>query len=305
MSCDRGVIFDIQDFSVQDGPGIRTTVFFKGCPLKCRWCSNPEGQNINPELFYFISLCKQSHRCAITCPLGAVKVNAGGYPVFNRNICCNCKTKNCTNTCYSDALRITGYHLTVDEIIKKVQPNIHFYKNSNGGLTFSGGEPFLQHQFVKSLLHKCNENGISAGVETCGYFNWENISSFIDDFDFIYYDIKSLDNEIHKKTTGRDNKIILENLEKLTANNSAKVIVSIPVIPGVNDNGTEITGIAAYCKDLNIKKIRFLPYHAYGREKYTALGRSYDLEEVNEMPNDTLNMIRDTITSSGIECWIE
>lgn len=305
ISCNRAVVFDIQDFSVQDGPGIRTTIFFKGCPLKCKWCSNPEGENIYPELFYFSSLCKKSHRCINSCPYNAVELKANGYPVFNRDVCKDCKTKDCVNTCYSDALRLAGYYITIDKIIEKIKPNIPFYRNSNGGLTLSGGEPFLQHTFVKNLLHKCNETGISVCAETCGYFSWDDVSDFIDNFELIYFDIKSLNDELHKNTTGRSNKLILTNLAKLTVNNRDKVVVCIPIVPGVNDSVVELKKITEYCKDLSVKKIRLLPYHSYGREKYTALGKSYDFEEVNEITADVLNTFKNTISSSGIDCWIE
>ncbi|RPI17246.1 MAG: glycyl-radical enzyme activating protein [Ignavibacteriae bacterium] len=305
MSCDKALVFDIQDFCVQDGPGIRTTIFFKGCPLKCIWCSNPEGQNIYPELFHSIALCKKSHKCLTTCPYNAAAIGTTGYPDFNRNICKECNSKDCVNTCYNDALKVMGQSYTVDEIVEKVKPNIPFFKNSNGGITLSGGEPFLQYEYVEKLVNKCNESGISVGVETCGYFNWSDVSSYINNFEFVYFDLKTFNEEIHKKATGKSNKKILSNLKKLSVDFSDKIIVSIPVIPDVNDNEIEIKNIAGYCKELNIKKIRLLPYHDYGREKYSALGMNYKMLDTKEITSDILEAFKSIILSYGIECWVE
>jgi pyruvate formate lyase activating enzyme len=305
MSCDTALIFDIQDLCVQDGPGIRTTIFFKGCPLKCLWCSNPEGQNIYPELFHSTALCKKSHKCVTTCPYNAASITASGYPEFNRNICKKCNSKDCVSTCYHDALKVMGQSYTVDEIIEKVKPNIPFFRNSNGGITLSGGEPFQQHEFTEKLVSNCNKNGISVGVETCGYFNWSDVSSYIDNFEFIYFDLKTLDEETHKKATGKSNKKILSNLKKLSVDSSNKIIISIPVIPGVNDNESEIKNIAGYCKELNLKKIRLLPYHNYGSEKYSALGMNYQMPAAKEITTDILEAFKSLILSYGFECWIE
>lgn len=305
MSCDKALIFDIQDFCVQDGPGIRTTIFFKGCQLKCRWCSNPEGQSSHPELFYSSALCKKSNRCISSCPHFEVITGSDDYPIFNRKVCKNCDTKNCIDTCYSDAIRLTGHYHTVDEIIERIKPNMAFYRNSNGGVTLSGGEPLLQHMFVKELMNQFSETGISVGVETCGYFSWSDVSSFIDNFDFIYYDIKTLNEELHKKTTGKSNKKILSNLKKLSSLSPGKVIISIPVIPGVNDDENELIKIADHCKELNIKKIRLLPYHDFGKEKYNALGMEYKMPGNLEIKNDMIERFRDLILYKELECWIE
>jgi len=301
----KALIFDIQDFSVQDGPGIRTTVFFKGCPLNCIWCSNPEGQHPYPELMHFESLCKKSHRCITACPYNAVKTNEDGTPVFSRDLCVECIDKNCVSTCYQNALRIAGEYKTVDDILEKIKPNIPFYKNSGGGITLSGGEPLNQSGFIHNLLLECKNLNIPVGLETCGYFSWESIISNIDLFEFIYFDLKSLDNEIHIKTTGQSNDLILDNLKKLSAICPEKITISIPLIPGVNDSEESIISITAFCKQLGLSKIRLLPYHSYGAGKYSSLGLKYLYESKDEIQSEHLTHLKNIISNEGIDCRIE
>lgn len=293
-------MFDVQDFSTQDGPGIRTTVFLKGCPLKCAWCSNPEGQKLKRELMFFMQLCKKSGRCSDKCPYNAVIIDSEGYPEFDYSVCALCKTFDCTSVCYSSALKTSGNYLSAEEIINKAANNISFYRNSGGGITLSGGEPFMQPGFVKEVLNCCNQKGISLGAETCGYFNWDSVSSFISGFDFIYFDIKTLDSEVHKKLTGKSNRLILSNLKKLLSLNADKIIVTIPLIPGFNDRVEIISQIAEYCKTFGVKRMRILPYHSFGSEKYSALGRSYEMKNSPKL-SITLQQAYEAVNQTGIE----
>lgn len=296
----RALIFDIQDLSVQDGPGIRTTVFMKGCPLKCLWCSNPEGQKFHFELMHIRALCNKTYNCISACPYKSVSVSAGSknnFPDFDRDICNICKTRECIDTCPSRALKFVGKAITVEELLNKVKSNIAFYKNSGGGVTFSGGEPFLQVNFIKEFLLEALPLGLSVGVETCGMFDWRAVKEIAYLFDFFYYDLKCLERNIHLSYTGMTNDAILSNLENLSKICSEKITVSVPLIPGFNDTEIQMKAIGGYCSQLGIKKLRLLPYHSLGESKYNDLGRKY-LMEPNlsispEQQNDFKNIIAD------------
>lgn len=302
----RALIFDIQDLSVQDGPGIRTTVFMKGCPLKCKWCSNPEGQRTYPELMHLNVLCNKTHNCILACPNNAVKSDDEyGVPVFDRTICRNCETLDCIESCPTFALKVTGKYITLEELIKKIKPNLPYYKNSGGGVTFSGGEPFLQAEFIRRFMDETSRFGLSVGVETCGMFDVKDVSGIPEKLDFIYIDLKCMDDEIHRKVTGSTNKTILSNLKHLAEKHSSKIIISVPVVPGVNDSAEQIKPIADYCKNLGIYKIRLLPYHSLGESKYYDLGRDYQMDKNLSVPGKQLIVLKNLIESSGITCWLE
>ncbi|AZR73063.1 hypothetical protein BBF96_06490 [Anoxybacter fermentans] len=300
-----GMIFNIQDFSVQDGPGIRTTVFLKGCPLRCRWCANPEGQVFHPELMHSRSLCKQCQRCFSLCPNGAISIDREGYPDFQREICRFCQSRECEKACIARAIKFAGELWLVEDLFQKIKTNSLFYRNSEGGVTFSGGEPFAQPEFVREFLSKSEAIGLSVGIETCGFFNWDQVEDFIDKFDFYYFDFKCHDPKLHKKVTGQTNKVILENLRRLAEVASAKIIISIPVIPGVNDSEEMMCYVAGLCKKLNISKIRLLPYHTMGAEKYRELGREYTMEKDLEINPKDLQKFQRLISTQGVDCWIE
>lgn len=301
----KALIMNIQDLSFQDGPGIRTTIFFKGCPLKCLWCSNPEGQNFYPELMHNEILCTKSYECRKVCPHNAITINNNNYPEFDRIKCKVCETKDCINACNYSALKIAGEYYTVDELIKKVLPNIAFYVNSGGGLTLSGGEPLAQPEFVKLLIQKSSEYKLTVGVETCGYFSWNEVEEFIDKLEFIYFDLKCIDDESYLEFTGSNEKIILENLTKLSKIDSSKIIITIPVVPDINDSADMMNKVIEFCKKLGIQKIRLLPYHTFGKGKYNDLGRGYNFKTTRDLnPADLLQM-RLVAEKAGITCWIE
>ncbi len=303
---EKALIFDIQDLSVQDGPGIRTTVFMKGCPLKCRWCANPEGQNPYPELMHINALCNKTYNCISVCPYKAVFIESeNSFPNFSRDICKNCKTRECIEACPSRAIKFAGKYLSLEELIKKIKPNLSFYKNSGGGVTFSGGEPFLQIEFIKKFIEQTSSFGLSIGVETCGMFDWKQVEEIADKFDFIYFDLKCMDGDIHKIETGSTNEIILTNLKNLTGKNSKRIIVSVPVVPGVNDTAEKIKSIAQFCKINGIKDLRLLPYHSLGESKYNDLGREYFMNKNLSVPESQLNKFKNLVESFGIKCNIE
>lgn len=301
----KGLIMDTQDLSLQDGPGIRTTIFFKGCTLHCLWCSNPEGQNFYSELMFNETLCKKKYNCIQACKYEAIGQRENGFPKFSREKCKSCETKHCVKACNNSALKISGEYFTADEIIKRVLPNKQFYINSGGGITLSGGEPLAQSGFAREVVNKAIENNLTVGLETCGLFNWNAIKDFIEKFEFIYFDIKCPDNETHLKYTSVENKIILENLKNLSKINPDKIIITLPVIPGVNDTPEMITELSTLCHNLKIKKIRLLPYHSFGKGKYNELGREYDFKIQRELNHNDLENLKLSVESSGLMCWIE
>lgn len=302
----QALIFDIQDLSVQDGPGIRTTVFMKGCPLKCNWCSNPEGQKPFPELMHLNVLCNNTYNCIVACQYNAItKKDNDCRPEFNRDKCKTCETRECVEACPTFAIKFTGKYITLRELIDKVKPNLPYYKNSGGGVTFSGGEPFLQSEFIRKFINETSKFGLSVGVETCGMFDWSEVQDIAGKFDFFYFDLKCMDSEIHKTVTGSSNATILTNLKNLSYKYSEKIIISIPVVPGVNDSAEQIKIIADHCKKIGVDKIRLLPYHSLGESKYYDLGRDYNMNKNLSVPLVQLNVFKNLIESSGIKCWLE
>jgi len=300
-----GIIFNIQEFAVNDGEGIRTTIFFKGCPLTCIWCSNPEGQTFLPDLFHNKNLCQKCFECVNSCPHSAVTIDANGSLLFDRKICSKCVDFECIKNCTSQGIKIIGEDITTKELFDKIITNQLFYRNSGGGVTLSGGEPLSQPEFVKEFLELCTASGISVGVETCGLFNWENVKSFINKFEFIYFDLKCINSELHKSFTGCDNKIILKNLKSLSLLSKEKITISIPIIPDFNDSGEVIDEIISYCRKLKLFTARLLPYHNLGEAKYSAIGREYKMSGGISISPDKIESIKQKFEKAKIICYIE
>lgn len=254
----KAIIFDIHRCSASDGPGIRTTVFFKGCNLKCAWCHNPESQNAKPQMMFYKDKCAGCGKCKSVC-------------LYHLEQCELCG--NCTLYCPVDARKICGKEYTVDEVFKEVLKDKAFYENSGGGVTFSGGECMLQIEFLCELLKKCKENGIHTAVDTAGHIPFESFGKILPYTDLFLYDIKIFDPEKHKKYTGVSNELILENLKKLSEAGE-KIWIRIPIISDVNDSIEEMLKI----KELltvcgQPEKVELLPYHAMGENKYRAIGK--------------------------------
>ena len=300
-----GIIFNIQEYSVNDGSGIRTTIFLKGCPLECNWCSNPEGKNSHIEIFHNKELCQKCLECIDSCPYEAVSIDNDGFPVFDRKECKKCEERTCVNNCLYNGIKITGENITPEFLFEKIKTNFLFFAKSEGGITFSGGEPLTQPDFVIKILELCERDGITAGVETSGMFDWEKVKNFIHKFEFIYFDIKCVTPGIHKKYTGADNTFILNNLEKISALLKDKITVSVPVIPGFNDSEKEMGGIADLCLECGITKARLIPYHSLGQSKYSMLGLEYKMPENISVPIGFVNRASDIFKSKGIICTID
>ena len=280
---EKALIFDIQKFSVHDGPGIRTIVFVKGCPMHCKWCANPESQMFHPELMMYPDRCIGCGKCIEACESGCFAAGEDGSVDFNRSKCTACG--KCTEECYAKARTISGEYMSLDEIKEEADKDIAFYRNSGGGITFSGGEAMWNPDLVAELAKYYKDQSISTAIETCGCAPWENFEQVAPYLDLVMYDLKIMDDEKHIEYTGMSNKEILSNLEKICR--MVKTIIRIPIIPTVNDSKEDIDAFGEFVSTLKdyIDTIHILPYHNYGLGKYKALGKEYELEDI-EAPSD-------------------
>lgn len=259
-------IFEIKRFAVHDGDGIRTTIFFKGCPLKCVWCHNPEGLKINSQLAFIKHKCVSCGACVSVCENLSHKI-VNGEHVLNRDNCIACG--KCTTVCEQNALKVYGKKATVDELVKVVLEDKLFYETSGGGVTLSGGECLLQADFCASLLSSLKELDVSTAVDTCGYVSRDRLDKVVPFTDVFLYDIKAFNSDLHYKLTGVKNELILDNLKYLDSIGK-KIEIRIPYVPNCNDN--EIEDIARFLSTLkNVIKIKILPYHNFASSKYHSL----------------------------------
>lgn len=276
----ENMIFDIQRFSIHDGPGIRTTVFLKGCNLACAWCHNPESISPEPVLQLYSHKCIRCGQCIIVCKRQCT-TSEDGVPVFRRELCSACG--ECAKVCFAQSRQIAGRQADTAEIMDAVKADIPFYKNSGGGVTFSGGEPMLQHDFLLELLCKSKELQLHTAVDTAGNvpFQWfEQVWPYVDLF---LYDLKIMDEELHKKYTGVSNVRIIENLKRL-ADGNHDIWIRIPVIPGVNDNEDNMKQAAELLSGLKgIRKVELLPFHPLGEAKYRSLDMEYRAAEFGKL----------------------
>lgn len=268
-------IFEIKRFAVHDGDGIRTTVFFKGCPLKCVWCHNPEGIDFRPQLAYYENKCIGCGECVGVCPENA-HATENGMHVFDREKCIACG--RCADICLGDALIFYGKEMTVSELLPQLLEDKEFYDNSGGGVTLSGGECLMQADFCTELLKELKSHGIHTAVDTCGFVSRDAIDKVMPYTDIFLYDLKAFDEDVHIKCTGRSNKIILENMKYIDSCNK-KAEIRIPYVPDFNS--AEIEKLAEFMDGLkNITAVRVLPYHNYAGSKYESLGLKNNLPEM-------------------------
>ena len=262
----HGIITDLKRFAIHDGDGIRTTVFFKGCPLRCIWCHNPEGLSAKPQLAYYAHKCVGCGECARVCPSQA-HIMTNQAHVYDRHLCIGCG--KCAKACLGDALTFYGKEMTVDELLPLLLEDKAFYENSGGGVTLSGGECLMQADFCAELLKRLKENGIHTAVDTCGSIPENALDTVMPYTDVFLYDIKAYDGEIHTKCTGRSNQQILKNLKYLDECGK-NIEIRIPYVPGYNAD--QVEKIAYFLSDLkHVTKIRVLAYHNYAGSKYAAL----------------------------------
>jgi len=297
-----GIIFNIQRFSVHDGPGIRTTIFFKGCPVRCLWCDNPEGQKADPEMVFWKERCIHCETCIRICPYDAIKTPGRRSKMILKDRCTVCG--RCLDTCYSRALEQIGKYVTVDEVLEEVYRDRIFFEASGGGVTASGGEPIAQPEFVTELFRRCKEKQIHTAIETCGYAEWSILEKVLKYTDLVLYDIKDMDPVKHKKFVGVQNKLILENAKKVSSK-FIPMVVRIPVIPGYNDREDNIEATERFISELRgVKKVNLLPYHRFGEAKYKRLGLKYRLKGLEPPREEHLQWIKEKMESIGIEVKI-
>ncbi|HTY60228.1 MAG TPA: glycyl-radical enzyme activating protein [Bacteroidota bacterium] len=308
------MVFHIQRFSLHDGPGIRTTVFLKGCALECFWCHNPEGRHAYPELRFFPSRCIACGSCVEACPHGAHVID-GGVHIFMRDRCQG--SGACAASCYSGALEMDGRTMTVAEVIGEVTPDRPFYDASGGGVTLSGGEPTLDSEFAVAILLACRELGIHTAVETCGECPWPSLESLLPVTDLVMMDLKAMSEEKHREATGKGNHRILANARMLAAT-GVPIVFRTPVVPGVNDSKEEIAGIASFVRELVALRegtsgngsprpaIRYelLRFHRLATDKYRSLGRTYRAVSLDPPDRESMQDLLETARRAGIDARI-
>lgn len=290
-------VMELERFAIHDGPGIRTLVFLQGCPLRCRWCANPESQVPGIHLMYDRNRCAGCGQCAGDCPVSAITFE-NDSPRFDREACIRCR--QCAKNCRQNAIRFSGRSMTVDEIVEEVLKDKDYYDNSGGGITCSGGEPFAQFTVLLQLLKRCREHGLHTAVETCGQTSLEKIKEAEPLVDLFLYDLKHVEPEKFKEYTGGDIRQILQNLEYLAGVKGDKVILRVPVIPGFNHESGILCGIFSKACEYGIKTVHLLPYHTLGIGKYEQLGRNYTLPWKTLMAKEELNQYKAMGEEAGL-----
>ncbi|WP_324292697.1 glycyl-radical enzyme activating protein [Marispirochaeta sp.] len=294
-----GIVFDIQRFSLHDGPGIRTLIFLKGCPLSCLWCCNPESQAGYPQIGYDPQKCISCNACIEVCPCNAVRVDEEGQRIFAADLCADCAGQPCADACPTGAIERFGELMGVEDVMDQVCRDEPFYRKSGGGVTVSGGEPLAQADFTYAILKECRKLMFSTAVETSGYCRAEDIEKVAEVTDLFLFDIKHVDGKKHAQFTGVDTGLIMDNLRLLRGKN-ANIIVRIPLIPGFNTDEQTLSAIADFSGENGIREIHLLPYHRLGRSKYDRLSIRYRGEDIPLLSDDEIESARNTIEARGI-----
>jgi pyruvate formate lyase activating enzyme len=340
LGAERGIVSDIQRFSVRDGAGIRTMVYLKGCTMRCRWCHNPEGVRHYPEVFHYWPRCTNCGKCDEICPAGAMKLienvewggeerdassslsqlqkrelELAGIKVshvikkrtsrkirIEKDKCIGCF--RCVEVCPEEAFVVVGRFMTVDEVLEEVLSDKVFYDTSGGGMTLSGGDPTAQPHFALALLKGAKERGLHTALDTNGNLEWGFMEKLLEYTDLVLYDIKAMDSNIHESLTGVSNDLILENAQKIAEKKNLEMRVRFPVIPGVNDGKENIEKTARFVKSLKVGWVDILPYHAFAGQKYRLFSLDFPFPVGEEYPEEKLESIKDIFEAMGLQYTI-
>lgn len=297
----KGCIFNVQRYSVHDGPGIRTVVFLKGCPLRCKWCSNPESQRREPEIAYHVNNCigGECLLCQQVCPESAIFYPGMGSVQWEKNKCTECAA--CTEVCPAEGLTVWGEMRDSKDVLDDVEKDMTFYSRSDGGMTLSGGEPLMQPEFAIALLEEAKKRCIHTAIETTLFADWKTVQNVVSLVDHVLLDIKSIDSEKHKIFTGVDNALILENFRHLRAAFPNKSVrVRTPIVPGFNDNEDELLAIRQLVDEYPGTEYELLKYHRYGQSKYGFLERVYEMGAV-ELDEQRFQSFKSLVQQKGME----
>ena len=300
-STKRRLVLSISRMTVHNGPGIRTLILFKGCPLHCLWCSTPESQSARPEIAFFPDKCIHCNECLVACPDGAIRLN--GHSVnIDRAACDGCC--KCVSVCNAEALRPLGRPMTVAELVGEVCKDAVVFKHSRGGVTLSGGEPLLQPEFTAALVRALAETGISVGVDTCGYVPRATIERILPYVDFFLWDVKLVNERRHRDLTGVSNRLILSNLG-FVSQRGVPVYIRIPLIPGYTDRQEDLEAVCHLVRGLaSVVEVDLLPLHHLGEMRYLSLGREYPIEGIPLIPEAVLWDKKRLLESHGLTCNI-
>ena len=293
-----GTIFDIRKYSIHDGTGIRTAVFFKGCPLECCWCHNPEGRAYHPELIFRPARCILCDDCLRVCPSEAVTRQGDAIQIDRTR----CKVSGeCAAVCNAEALQVVGREMTVQQVIAEIERDTVFYEQSGGGVTFTGGEPLAQPHFLLELLSACRARALHIAVDTSGFTPWPVLDKIRPLVDLFLYDLKLMEDARHRQWTGVSNKIILSNLRQLSEAGH-KILIRIPVIPGINDDEENLRQTGAFLASLpNVPPVELLPYHNIAEGKYAGLGMNYALAEIHPPAHEQMQAFAALLTGYGLK----
>jgi pyruvate formate lyase activating enzyme len=293
----KGIVFNIQRFCVDDGPGIRTSVFLKGCNMRCFWCHNPESQHKKPEIQYFVAKCIGCGHCADLCPSKARNLQAGSL-TYDRAVCTQCG--RCVQECPTGALEMCGKEMTATQVMDEVSRDAPFYQNSQGGVTFTGGEPLMQKDFLKAFLVLCREKGFHCAVESALNLPWEYVEAVAPYVDLFLADIKLMDSQRHRQVTGCGNQLILSNIQRLSQS-GATLHIRIPLIPGINDTQKDMEEIATFISGLKgISAVQLMPFHNLAQGKYQSLDRLSSTDGMIPPKEETISRLSQAFVVAGL-----